>query len=242
MEALKILIVEDEFIIASNLKLMLEDLGYAPYNPAGSKKEAMEALVKLEIDLVILDINLNGKHEGIEIANYIKDNLHIPFIFLTSNADKETINEAKNTLPKAYLIKPFTEEDIYSAIEMAMASLLHERNNEVEKLAIFKDSIFIKLGPKYFKVDIPDIVYFEADGKMMNVYTFHNQKFSIRTSLEALLEKLKNYSFIRIHRSYCINAKYLEIINGEFVTVKDQQIPIGRNYRDDLLAIIKTMN
>ncbi|MBJ7428866.1 MAG: response regulator, partial [Bacteroidia bacterium] len=130
MEALKILIVEDEFIIASNLKLMLEDLGYAPYNPAGSKKEAMEALVKLEIDLVILDINLNGKHEGIEIANYIKDNLHIPFIFLTSNADKETINEAKNTLPKAYLIKPFTEEDIYSAIEMAMASLLHERNNE----------------------------------------------------------------------------------------------------------------
>ncbi|MBP7512400.1 MAG: response regulator, partial [Bacteroidia bacterium] len=71
MEALKILIVEDEFIIARNLQVILEDLGYEPLEPVGTKKAAIAAIDELEIDLVILDINLNGKHEGIEIGKYL---------------------------------------------------------------------------------------------------------------------------------------------------------------------------
>ncbi len=239
MNALRILIVEDEFIIASNLKMMLEDLCYLPYPPVGSKKEAIEALNTLDVDLAILDINLSGKQEGIEVAKYINENIRIPFIFLTSNSDKATINEAKYTHPKSYLIKPFAEEDIYSAIEMAIVSLVDDDN---EKLNILQDSFFIKLGNKYFKVDISDILYFEADGKLMNIYTITGQKFSIRSSLESLLVQLKSYSFIRVHRSYCINTKYLEVINGEHVTLNNQLIPIGRNFRDELLASIKTIN
>ena len=99
MVSLRVLIVEDEFIIANNLKLMLEDLGYHPLEPAMGKQEAIEMLKNNEVDLAILDINLSGKHEGIEIAKEINEKSHIPFIFLTSNADKETINEAKLTKP-----------------------------------------------------------------------------------------------------------------------------------------------
>ncbi len=242
MENLRILIVEDEFIIASNLKMILEDLGYQPLNPVGTKKDAIEALTTQEIDLAVLDINLSGKQEGIEVAKFINEQIHIPFIFLTSNADKATIFEAKQTFPKSYLIKPFTEEDIYSAIEIALASENKNESLEIEKLNIFKDSFFVKLGAKYFRVDIADIVYFEADGKLMNIYTKSEQKFSIRTSLESLFSQLKTYNFIRIHRSYCINSNFLEIINGDFVVVNKQQIPIGRNYRDDLLINIKTIS
>ncbi len=243
MQALRILIVEDEFIIAANLKQMLEDLGYEPYVPAGSINEALEILNNYNVDLAILDINLSGKHEGIEVGKYIHENIHIPFIYLTSNADKETIDEAKQTCPRSYLIKPFAEEDIYSAIEMAVASsTINEVDKDDEKLNILQESFFIKLGAKYFKVDIKDILYFEADGKMMNIYTFQQQKFSIRCSLESLLVQLKNYNFIRVHRSFCINSKYLEVINGEFVTVNNQQIPIGRNFRDELLTRIKTIS
>jgi len=243
MQALRILIVEDEFIIAANLKQMLEDLGYEPFVPINSKNEALEFLNNNEVDLAILDINLNGKHEGIEVGKHINEHTHIPFIYLTSNSDKATIDEAKQTCPKSYLIKPFTEEDIYSAIEMAIASVkINEENKEDEKLNILQDSFFIKLGTKYYKVDINNILYFEADGKMMNIYTLQQQKFSIRCSLESLLTQLKSYNFIRVHRSFCINSKYLEVINNEYVTVNNIQIPLGRNFRDDLLTRIKTMS
>ncbi len=239
MQALRILIVEDEFIIASNLKNMLQDLGYSPLNPAGSFKEAIDLLENNDVDMAILDINLNGKNEGIELAKYMNENIHIPFIFLTSNADKATIDLAKQTKPKAYLIKPFSEDDIYSAIEIAITNL---KTNSEKEINILNDSIFIKLGSKYHKVNIDEVIYFEADGKMMNIYNLHNQKFSIRTSLENLMLVFKGYSFLRVHRGYCINTKYLDEINGEFVKLKGQQIPIGRNYREQLISKIRTLS
>lgn len=239
MEALRILIVEDEFIIASNLKNILEDLNYIPLAPAGTYKEAIQKLETSEVDLAILDINLNGKNEGIEIAKFINEKIHIPFIYLTSNADKETINLAKQTNPKSYLIKPFTEDDIYSAIEIAISNL---KVNDSEEINIFNDSIFIKLGSKYYKVNINEITYFEADGKLMNIHNVKNQKFTIRTSLENLLMVFKGHNFLRVHRSFCVNTKFLEIINGEFVIINGQQIPIGRNYREQLISKIRTLS
>ncbi|MDP1728527.1 MAG: response regulator [Bacteroidota bacterium] len=241
MQSLRILIVEDEFIIANNLKMMLEDLGYNPYEPVMNQVEAIETLKSKDVDLVILDINLNGKQEGIDIGKLINEKYHIPFIYLTSNADKETINEAKQTKPRTYLIKPFIAEDIYAAIEVAVTTdqtIICEE----EKLSILLESIFIKLGNKYYKVDIKDITYFEADGKMMNIHTNLEQKFPIRISLESLYSQLKDFGFMRIHRGFCINTNHLAVINSEFVIVNNQQIPIGRNYRDNLLGRIKTLS
>lgn len=243
MRTLRILIVEDEFIIATNLKQMLEGLGYETYEPVSSKTEAIAALEKLEVDLVLLDINLHGKHEGIEIGDYITRFVHVPFIYLTSNSDKATIDAAKQTHPNSYIIKPFTEEDIYSAIEMAVASL--QKNNSdpnQEAITILADSFFIKLGNKFCRVEIKDITYFEAEGKMMNIHTIQDQKFYIRTSLESLFAQLKPFGFVRVHRSFCINTKHLNIINHEFIMVANNQVPLGRNYREDLLGNIKTLN
>jgi two-component system response regulator LytT len=248
MNALKILIVEDEFIIATNLKMMLEDLGYEPLSPTGNEKEAIEILQTQEVDMAILDINLNGKHEGITVGKYIYEHLSIPFLYLTSNSDKGTIQEAKLTHPNSYLIKPFTSEDIYSAIEMAIAgsptkAIRSEPNKEAEEqVNILANCIFVKLGNKYCKVEIADITYFEADGKLMNIYTIQNQRFSIRQSLEGLFTQLKPFNFIRVHRSFCINSKHLSAINNEYVIVNNQQIPLGRNFREELLGRIKTLS
>ncbi len=241
MQSLRILIVEDEFIIANNLKMMLEDLGYYPFEPVMNLEEAAEVLKNNNVDLAILDINLNNKHEGIDVARMINEKFQIPFIYLTSNADKETIHQAKQTNPRTYLIKPFVAEDIYAAIEIAATSgqpLICED----QTLSILSDSIFIKLGNKYYKVDIRDITYFEADGKMMNIHTNLEQKFPIRISLESLYSQLKDFGFMRIHRGFCINTNHLAVINSEFVIVNNQQIPIGRNFRDNLLGRIKTLS
>ena len=107
MKGLKILIVEDEFIIANNLKGILEDLGYTPLKPCLTKEQAVSSIEEFWPDLVLLDINLNGKYEGLEIGEYLSKEAHIPFIYITGNSDKATVEAAKQTNPLAYIIKPF---------------------------------------------------------------------------------------------------------------------------------------
>src|SRR5262249_24977554 len=126
VEPVRILIVEDELMVAANLAMILEDMGYEPYDAAGTKQEALDLLEKIKPDIAILDINLHGSPDGIEIGAYIRDHVQIPFIFLTSNSDKSTIESAKKVNPAAYLIKPFTDDDIFAAIEIAMANYANE--------------------------------------------------------------------------------------------------------------------
>lgn len=249
MDAIKILVVEDEFIIARNLQAILEDLGYEPYEPVGTKKEALQALQELEIDLAILDINLAGNQEGIEIGKYIHDQIKIPFIYLTSNSDKATIAEAKETHPRAYLIKPFNEDDIYAAIEMALANTLEPKAEQhlkltptLNQLPMLRDSIFVKVGSKHIKVKVEDITYAEADGKMVLINTVQGQKLPVKMSLESLQELLKDQGIIRIQRGYIVQAKYISAINGEFVYILETPIPIGRQYKEELMNQIRTIN
>lgn len=248
MEALRILIVEDEFIIARNLQVILEDLGYEPLEPVGTKKAAIAAIDELEIDLVILDINLNGKHEGIEIGKYLNEKKQIPFIYLTSNSDKTTISEAKLTHPKSYLIKPFKQDDIFAAIEMAIDPIVEDkddlgnRQEATQSSSILHNCLFIKLGSKYLKVKIEEITHVEADGKTVEVHTLQGQKFQVKMSLEQMHVQLGKFGFVRIQRSFIISLHHLTAINGDFVYIDTKAFPIGRQYKEDLMRQIKAIN
>jgi two-component system response regulator LytT len=242
MNPIKILIVEDELLIATNLKLILEDMGYAPMEPVGTKEQAIETLQKENPDLALLDINLQGKQDGITIGQYIRDNIQIPFIFLTSNADKPTIMAAKTTLPSAYLIKPFTEDDIYAAIEVALEVFSPDKaDGDDEKLAVLKDCVFVKQHNRYVKVAISEITYILVQDKYLEINTIDNKKFVVRSSMESILTSFKPHNFIRVHRSYSINPLSLQEINGDVIVVNKVEIPIGRAFRDDLIKKIQTM-
>jgi two-component system response regulator LytT len=243
MDPIKILIVEDELLIATNLKLILQDMGYAPLDPVGTKDQAIETLQKEKPDLALLDINLQGKQDGITIGQYINDHVKIPFIFLTSNADKPTILAAKTTLPSAYLIKPFTEDDIYAAIEIALEVFSPDKTigSDEEKLAVLKDCVFVKQHNRYVKVAISEITYILVQDKYLEINTLDNKKFVVRSSMESILTSFKPHNFIRVHRSYSINPLSLQEINGDVIVVNKVEIPIGRAFRDDLIKKIQTM-
>lgn len=115
-----ILIVENEVIIADDLAMLLKKLGYAPLEPALTYKEAIQLLANEKIDLVILDINLNTRKTGIDLARFIRENYDLPFIFLTSYTDPKTLELAKPTLPYAYLVKPYEARDLMMSIEIAI--------------------------------------------------------------------------------------------------------------------------
>lgn len=117
----KILIVEDDPIIAENLSQILSANDFM----TGIAHEADDAILQLQAwkpDAALLDINLGSKASGIDIARWIKENHPIPFVFLTSYADKNTIELAKETRPGAYLLKPFTGPDVTVALEIALAN------------------------------------------------------------------------------------------------------------------------
>ncbi len=131
-----ILIVEDELLIAVLLKEMLTDLNHTVVGIAKNYNTAISILEETEnIDLVFLDINLNDSKSGIDIARHIEQNFSIPFIFLSSYSDQKTIEEATNLHPHSYLVKPFTQTDLFVSL-----SLLKSRKEE-SKFLIIKDGL-----------------------------------------------------------------------------------------------------
>lgn len=117
---INVLIIEDEVMIAEDLAETCRSYGYHVLEPAYTPGDALNKLKSEKVDLVLLDINLESNINGIEIASFINNQLHLPFIYLSSYSDPKTLTEARNTKPMAYITKPFKRADIYTTIEIAL--------------------------------------------------------------------------------------------------------------------------
>lgn len=127
MSKTRILVVEDESIVAKDIQKTLEKLGYEVPATASSAAMAYEKLEAVNPDLVFLDIKLKGEEDGIDIAGHIKERYNIPVIFLTSYVDQETLDRAKVTEPYGYIVKPFNESDLKTTVEMALFKFSRDR-------------------------------------------------------------------------------------------------------------------
>lgn len=116
----KILIVEDEYITAKNLSSSLDGMGHHVVGIAGSGEEAIALAEKEHPDIALMDIKLKGKMDGIEASQQLKDRFDIPSIYSTAYADAATLERAKITEPFGYILKPFSDDDVRSNIEIAL--------------------------------------------------------------------------------------------------------------------------
>ncbi|QOD60136.1 response regulator [Polaribacter haliotis] len=237
MSKVKILVVEDEIIIADNICDALNDLGYNALEPAINYTEAIATIEAEKPDIAILDILLSGKKTGIDIAKKINEKYKFPFIFLTSNSDALTINQAKEVMPPAYLIKPFSKEELFSSIEIALHNFSNKIGNVNDDNLIIKDSLFIKDKGFYIKINFDEILYLKSAHVYIEMILKNDVKHVVRKSLNDILESL-NDNFVRIHRGFVINTKYLEKINHTSVKIKNEEIPIGKKYREDIVKRI----
>ncbi|BBO83282.1 hypothetical protein DSCO28_38480 [Desulfosarcina ovata subsp. sediminis] len=130
MKDLKILIVEDERILAEDLKETLLELGYNVAGNVGSGEEAVELASKTEIDLALMDIKLEGEMDGVSTAEALRDRFDIPVIYLTAFSDDALLQKAKKTEPFGYVIKPYRASEIKSVIEMALFKIEVERKRK----------------------------------------------------------------------------------------------------------------
>ncbi|MEO0527556.1 MAG: sigma-54 dependent transcriptional regulator [Bacteroidota bacterium] len=119
----KLLIVEDEFLISQDIRQTTSDLGYAVMGIAKSAEEALAALKKELPDLVLLDINIMGETNGIELAKIIEQQYRLPYIYITSYSDTKTLKEMNRTNPLGYILKPFDKRDVRVALDIGFAKM-----------------------------------------------------------------------------------------------------------------------
>lgn len=141
MENIKrILLVEDEFIIAKDIKITLEKYAKIKVDTAKNFKQAYELFSNNDYQLLLTDINLNEEKDGIDVASQLKEIKSIPVVFLTAYSDQEIINKAKKVLPFAYLLKPFDEVQLKVTIDLAILNYKKEVEG-IEEVARYSEQI-----------------------------------------------------------------------------------------------------
>lgn len=232
-KAINILIVEDNVLIADDMQMILEDMGYTVVANVTSYEKAIVALEDNIVDLALLDIQLATEKSGIDVGKHIRDNYDIPFVFITSNSDKETLNQAKEVRPNGYLVKPFEEKDLYTTIEITMSNFeeraVHDEVNKKNK-NLTKKSIFVKDSHLYRKIIFKDILYIKSDNVYIEIYTTE-KTYVVRSTLKDFLKKLPEDDFIRTSKSYIINIKHVQAMNSRDVIIDDKMIPISKEYK-----------
>ena len=235
---IKIGIVEDELIIAEKIKLMLEAIGYAVCEPVNRYDEAVIMLQQEQPDLVLLDVMLAGNKDGIHIAEKINELYKIPFIFLTANSDALTVTRAKQVKPYAYIVKPFTKDELYTSIEIAFNNFsnIQAAMQVSQPAAASRNFIFIKDDRHFLKLFYTDIVYIESRENYIVLFTADGASHMIRFTLASFLQQLPHAMFIRVHRSYVVNVLLVNKIIPQQVLVANFTVPLGNAYRDGLFA------
>ncbi|MEP3386677.1 MAG: response regulator [Reichenbachiella sp.] len=234
----KVLIVEDDPLIADSLEIIVEASGYECVGKTYKVEETLIKVADVKPDLLLLDINLRGNQEGLDIAEIIYKREKIPFIFITAYSDEKTVNRGAESEPMGYIIKPFSQADVRVALKLAFASI--EKREKKMMPLIEDDTYYIKDKTGYRKVMISEINYVQADDIYCILVT-NNHRYVVSKSLKKIEVEFESHGFIRVHRSYLVNRSAVDqIIDGQVVIGKES-IPIGRVYREELIKQLKIL-
>ena len=247
-DTIKILLIEDEFILATELRRTLQKEGYEVAGVADNGRDALAIFKENNIDLVLCDISILGDWDGIETATQLLGIKQVPLIYLTALADAETIERAKLTFPSAYIHKPYNLTNLRLAIDMAINNfalkinpILKIHEPKTEKESAFKetilqvnDDIFIKQNYQFVKFPLNEILYLEADNIHTTIVT-NTKKYVIRQSLAGVLERLPTQKLIRVHRTYAVNINKIDSFNEHELVLSEHIIPLSRSFKDEFL-------
>lgn len=235
MAKYRILIVEDEFLVAADIEESLINLGYEVQGCVPSGPGALAEVERSLPDVILMDIRLKGQMTGIEAAKLILQKHDVPIIYLTANADMGTIDQAKLSLPYGYIIKPFTEKDLQTNIEIARFKFESDIQMKMESdqfNTFFKPAdsaggqIFLDGEQDEIIRQHPDNIYFiEQEDTMCKVY-LRDYSIHVKASLENLLVMLPQDTFVRVNQNCIVNANKVFLAKYPEVIIKDRMVVI----------------
>ncbi len=239
MEKALVLIVEDQAIISKSIESMITDHGMEVIGVCGSGEDAIQLAEQRPPDIVIMDIKLQGKLDGIQTATAIKEMLTVPVIFLSDYTDAATVRKAKTAHPANYLSKPFTEKDLLRAIDIAIYNANASRANGTNEEQEF---IFLKTGQStYSRLEYNNIIYLEADRAYCNIKGT-DKMYTVSTNMSSVHEQLNQDRFVKIHRSYVVNIRKVREFNGTELVVAGYKLPVSDQHRAELMNRLKVLH
>jgi len=227
----KILVVEDERIVAEDIVANLEDMGHIGTGIAADFNSAITHVRNSQPDLVLLDIRLQGERDGVELAQELVDRFKLPVIYLSSNSDSKTLQRAFQTSPQAFLTKPFNKNDLAVAIELAV----HNAGKPMAELNVIDNAIFVRKSDRYHKVRFQDILYIRSEGSYSKLVTLR-ETHTLSINSAKFLEMVPSRIFQRVHRSYIVNLSNVDSYNSSWAFVGPEQVPISKALYPELCS------
>lgn len=218
---MRISICEDDVLVANMLSLYVEELGYKVCSWDINPESFLENVKNHEPDLVLMDINLGNHRTGIDMAKILRK-ISIPVIFITAYSDSNTLSSALELKPLAYLVKPFTKEQLKVQLQLAQEQL--------------SESILqVKESHTLTRIDYNQLIYFESDRNYTIFHMADTKSIKIRGTLKQYIDLVPADLFVTVHRSFVINKNHLIQYNREQCELSNRKIiPVGRSYRSIL--------
>ena len=191
MSSVQVLIVEDDPFIAEDIREALTSVNYNIAAIAHNKRKAIEALKNTQPNIILLDINLGDNLDGILIAEIINRDYQIPFLYLTSYSNKEIIDKVKHTLPMGYIVKPFDETDLFTAIEIAISNYTKINKPKSLSIELINKTINDTLTQKEFDI-LMDIYHGKTNNQMAEQHFVSIN--TIKSHIKNIYEKMNVHS------------------------------------------------
>ena len=219
MTTLNIAIVEDEEFIKLFLEKTISLLGYKVIWSSSNLENTVSLLKKHTPDVILLDINLDNKFDGLKIASIINNQFinKTKFIFTTAYSNDEMIQKIAALKPYGYLMKPVRKQELKVMLDS------YQLVKYGQKIKVIESG-----NPGYFMINVSDIHYAKADRNRCIIYT-NNTEYIYTKNLLNFTKQVINYTnFKRVHKSYVINENYVENESNEYIIVSGNKIPKSR--------------
>ncbi len=246
MDTLRVAIIEDEVIIAEDLRQTLQVEGYLVTGCYETGEAALQHILRDKPDLVMIDIRLKGAMNGIELASKLRNSLTVAVIYITASSDDKTYRLAKSTNPQAFLVKPFNSRSLLAAVDLALdnflATKVDPQKNTVDGLhpGLLPGCIFIRVNGKHRKICLCDVLFVEADGSYINIVT-SSGRYTLSQNLGDFQRKMHLTQFVRVHRSYIVNVERVDSFDESFIYIGQNQIPLSKSYRTEFQGLLNAI-
>lgn len=229
LKSLNIYIVEDEPLIASTIEVALRKQGFYAIGDAEDYKTALKDIERLKPDLALIDIQLDGEKDGVDLAIEL-DKRKQPYLFLSSQTDPDTIERVKRTNPLGYIVKPFTETGLRTNIELAWHNYTDSKQH----------FLTIKHEGRLHRINENTISYLKAYDNYCYIIT-KAQTYLVPHTLKHISEQLDSDDFIKCHRSYVVNLKHIKSVDKNSISLENDSIPISASQKSLVISKLKSI-
>ncbi|MCH2230952.1 MAG: LytTR family DNA-binding domain-containing protein [Crocinitomicaceae bacterium] len=221
---MRVLIAEDDVFTGENLAMIVSSQGYIVVDVVEGMQEFNKQLDKRSFDAALLDVRMNGDDLGIKMASRLNE-IGIPFIFITSFSDKNTLQNTIKFRPHGFVLKPFSKIEIIKVLNKLGNSLV-------------RDSFWVKSAGGMVQVRYADIQYVQSENVYITIYT-EKDRVVTRAKLADLIERLPKESFVRTHQSYIVNSKMItNLVDNNLFLPLGVKVPVSRKHQKQVKEIM----